>query len=91
MKEELPIAIVKPDLRRFTDDSHVTAEEAGLVVTPDGRPIFPGSSGFLEALSEVYGFNLENETLQNLSKLSVQIKKNPFQYFCPYNILLASL
>lgn len=50
------------NLDRFTDHPHVTPEEAGPIVTPDGRTLWAGDPGFLEAMGELYGFPVESET-----------------------------
>ena len=47
------------NLDRFTDQPHVTPEEAGPIVTPDGRTLWAGDPGFLEAMGELYGFPVE--------------------------------
>ncbi|WP_413439741.1 hypothetical protein [Synechococcus sp. MIT S9509] len=39
----------------------VSREEAGPIVTPDGRTLWAGDPGFLEAMGELYGFPVESE------------------------------
>lgn len=42
---------------RFTEHPHVTPEEAGPVKTKDGKELFAGDPGFMEAMAEEMGFD----------------------------------
>ena len=46
----------------FTEHPHVTAEEAGSVKDKDGKELFAGDPGFMEAMAEELGFKYTDQT-----------------------------
>ena len=50
----------KPNNERFTEHAHVTPEEAGSVKA-DGKELFAGDDGFMEALAKEAGFTYEDK------------------------------
>lgn len=42
---------------RFTEHPHVTREEAGPVKDKDGKELWAGDPGFMEAMAEEMGFD----------------------------------
>ncbi len=47
---------------RFTEHSHVTAEEAGTVTDKDGNELSAGDDGFMEAMAKELGFAYKDQT-----------------------------
>ena len=50
------------NLNRFTEHSHPTREEAGAVKDKNGKQLWAGDEGFMEALAEEQGFEFVDET-----------------------------
>ena len=47
---------------RFTHHPHVTAEEVRPVKGKDGKELFAGDPGFMEAMAEELGFKYTDQT-----------------------------